>query len=315
MSRSSRRDQRLHLYALGNDRCPICLTAFERSAVEAGTEVTLEHVPPQGLGTGSIAMCLTCAACNNTAGEGIDHAATSLARWTTRSRKVRVDFPGAEPLTGYWTPGGNGGLLVHGRPGVEPKITADTKFRISFTVPKPRFAAVSHLKSAYLSVFSLLGHHGYRYADSKALLPVRQQIMNPGDEVIRQHFACKAGDCTAAGNAIIMNREQQHWAVRVGDCIVLLPRGGDESFFEEAEVLRGDGHGTINGPLWYPLKFGQGYRGSMTFKEDVDIRAEFGVDNLFGKDGKTVDKNGTEYPFVIADHQGLHASFVATPRA
>ncbi len=174
---------------------------------------------------------------------------------------------------------------------------------------------MSHLKSAYLSVFSLLGQHGYRYGESKALLPVRQQIMNPGDEVIRQHFACKAGDCTVGGNAIIMNREQHHWAVKVGDCIVLLPRGGDESFFEEAEVLRGNGHGTINGPLWYPLKFGQDYRESMTFKEDVDIRAEFGVDNLFGKDGKTVGRNGIEYPFVIADHQGLHASFVATPRA
>ncbi len=204
---------------------------------------------------------------------------------------------------------------MHGRPGVEPKITADTKFRISFTVPKPRFAAVSHLKSAYLSVFSLLGQHGYRYAESKALLPVRQQIMNPGEEVIRQHFACKAGDWAVEGNAIIMNREQQYWAVKVGDCIVLLPQGGDESFFEEAEVLRGDGHGTINGPLWYPLKFGQDYRGSMTFKSDVDIRAQFGVDNLFGKYGKAVDSNGTEYQFVIADHQGLHASIVEMPRA
>ena len=315
MSRSSRRDQRLHLYDLGNDRCPICLTAFERTAVEAGNEVTLEHVPPTGLGIGSIAMCLTCKPCNNTAGEGVDHAATSLARWSTRTTKVRVDFPDAAPLTGYWTPGNNGGLLVHGRPGVEPQITADTKFQISVKLPRPRFAVVSHLKSAYLSVFSLLGQHGYRYAASEALLPVRQQIMNPGEEVIREHFACKAGDCTDARNAIIMNRERQHWAVKVADCIVLLPRGGDESFYKETEVIRSDGHGTINGPLWYPIKFGQDYRGSMTFKNDVDIRAQFGVDNLFGKDGKTVDSNGVERPFVIADHQGLTASFVAMPGA
>ena len=313
MSRSSRRDQRLHFYDLGNDRCPICLTGFERRAVEAGTEATLEHVPPRGLSTGSTALCLTCKRCNNTAGEGVDQAATTLARWTSRSIKVRVDFPGMPPLTGHLTPGGNGGLLVQGRPGVESRLAADAEFRISFKLPKPRFAAVSHLKSAYLSVFSLLGPHGYGYAESRALLPVRQQIMNPGEEIIRDHFACKAGDCTVDGDAIIMNREQQHWAVKVGDCIVLLPRGGDESFYEEAEAIRGDGHGTINGPAWRPLKFGQDYRGSMTFKTDVDIRALFGVDNLFGKDGKTVDTNGIERPFVIADHQGLDASFIAKP--
>lgn len=315
MSRSSRRDQRLHLYDLGNNRCPICLTAFDRTAVEIGRDVTLEHVPPRGLGIGSIAMCLTCKPCNNTAGEGVDHAATSLARSSSRTTKVRVDFPGAVPLTGYWTPGDNGALLVHGRPGVEPQITADTKFRISFKLPKPRFALVSHLKSAYLSVFSLLGQHGYRYAESDALRPVRHQIMSPRDEVIREHFACKVGDCTVQGNPIIMNRKQQHWAVKIGDCFVLLPRGGDESFFKEAEVIRGDGYGTLHGPLWYPLKFGQDFRGSMTFKEDVDIRAQFGVDNLFGTHGKTVDGNGIERPFVIVDHQGLNASFVATPGA
>ena len=204
---------------------------------------------------------------------------------------------------------------MHGRPGVEPQITADTKFQISCNLPKPRFAVVSHLKSAYLAVFSLLGQYGYRYAESRALLPVRQQIMNPREEVIREHFACKAGDCTVEGNAVIMNREQQHWAVKVEDCIVLLPRGGDELFFKVAEVILGDGHGTIDGPLWRPIKFGQDYRGSMTFKEDFDIRARFGVDNLFGKDGKTVDSNGIERPFVIADHQGLNASFVAMPGA
>ena len=315
MSRSSRRNQRLHLYDLGNDRCPICLTNFERTAVEAGRDVTLEHVPPRGLATGSIAMCLTCKPCNNKAGEGVDHAAISLARWTTRSARVRVDFPSAPPMTGYWTPGNNGGLVVYGRPGVEPQITADTKFQMSYKLPQVKLAVVSHLKSAYLSVFSLLGSHGYRYAESRALLPVRQQIMNPGEKVIQEHFACKVDNCTVDGNAIIMNREQQHWAVKVGDCIVLLPRGGDDLFYEEAEVVRSGGHGTINGPLWYPLKFGQDYRGSMTFKTGVDIRALSGVDNLFGKDGKTVDGNGIERPFVVADHQGLNATLVAMPGA
>ena len=58
---------------------------------------------------------------------------------------------------------------MRGWPGVEPKIAADTKFRIRIKVPNSRFAVLSHLKSAYLSVFSLLEPHGYRYAESRVL--------------------------------------------------------------------------------------------------------------------------------------------------
>ena len=312
MSRSSRQNQRLHFYDLGNDRCPICLIAFERRAVVAGKEVTLEHVPPKGLSTSSIGMCLTCATCNNTAGQGMDQAAVSLARQTSGSIKVRVDMAGTPPMTGYWTRGGNGGLLVRGRLGVEPKITSDTKFQISFKLPEPRVATMSYLRAAYLAVFSLLGPHGYRYAQGKALLRVREQIVCPDEQII-DHFACKVGGFNLPGEAIIMSREKQHWAVKIGNCVVLLPRRDDEGFYEEAEVICNGGHGTINGPVWRPVKFGVNHRGSMMFKDGVDIRAHFGVKNLFGQDGKMIDNNGVEWPFVIADHQRSHATIIAMP--
>ena len=67
MSRTSLREQRLHLFERGNDRCPICLAPFTERDVEQGEAVTLEHVPPRSFKAGGIAMCLTCADCNNSA--------------------------------------------------------------------------------------------------------------------------------------------------------------------------------------------------------------------------------------------------------
>ena len=67
MSRMSLRDQRLRLFRLGNDRCPICLAVFTEQEAEQGEVVTLEHVPPKSFKVGGFAMCLTCADCNNSA--------------------------------------------------------------------------------------------------------------------------------------------------------------------------------------------------------------------------------------------------------
>ena len=312
MSRKSQRDQRLHLYELGNDRCPICLTSFDKTAVEYGKEVTLEHVPPKGLSNNSIAMCLTCAKCNNTAGKGADFAAISLARVKNRSIDVRVDFPDCKPLTGKWTPGG--GLLILGRPGVEPGITANTNFQISFSLPTSRFASVSHLKSAYLSVFSLLGTHGYRYAESKALRQVCEQIMNPHDE-IKKHYALKIGDLDLDGIAVLMNRDHQYWAVKIEDCIIILPKGGNDSFYEEAEVFKNNGRGTISGPIWYPVKFDRAPNAELTREKVRQLKESMEVDNLFGQEGKIFLNNGNEWPVVVAFHHESVASILKLPDA
>ena len=73
------RDRRLRqrLFDAGNNRCPICLSEFERLDVVAGTEVTLEHAPPKSLG--GVPICLTCKSCNNKASL-IDHHAHLSAK-------------------------------------------------------------------------------------------------------------------------------------------------------------------------------------------------------------------------------------------
>ena len=85
MSRKSPRQQRLHLFKQGNDRCPICLASFTERDVEQGTAVTLEHVPPKSFKVDSIAMCLTCFDCNNCASR-VEHAAYEAKR----EPKVRI---------------------------------------------------------------------------------------------------------------------------------------------------------------------------------------------------------------------------------
>ena len=310
MSKSSPRNQRLHLYRLGNDRCPICLASFSENAVEVGQAVTLEHVPPKGLSAKSIAMCITCARCNRTAGKGVDQAAIRLGRQKREGMKVDVDFPGTPTVTGKVMLGSRK-ILVHGRSGDSPpQLKVGESIKLSVWQPNPRFAAVSHLKSAYLSVFSLLGPSGYRYAESKALLRVREQIMNPADEIIK-HFAYKVVESGLYSDGITMDRDRQHWAVKIGDCFVFLPKGGDDNFYERAKVAFNVGHG-INGIFWHPVKFSSQHQILAMFKEDFAIKANCGADNLFGSDSHVVVDN-VEAQCVVADHQGLEVTLVLMP--
>ena len=311
MSRSTTSNRRLHLYRIGNDRCPICLAPFSKNAVESGQEVTLEHVPPKGLCANSIAMCLTCAKCNSAAGKGVDPAAITLERQKSEGIKVVVDFPLRPLVTGKIMLDSRQ-ILVIGRSGDNPpQLKAGETIKFSVKLPEPRLAAVSHLKSAYLSVFSLLGPCGYRYAKSKALLQVREQIMSPADEIIK-YFAYKVADPSRYSDGIIMDRERKHWAVKIGDCFVFLPKGGDESFYEKGKVTLNGDHGTIDGHFWQPVKFDPRNKFQVILKEDSAAKAWFGVDNLFGKDGQ-VAVDGVEIECVVADHQGLEVTLVPKP--
>ena len=76
---STAKKQRIRLFKRGNDRCPICLTAFTEQDVEHGSTVNLEHVPAEVLVQESsirddsdppraVAMCLTCKPCNSRTG-------------------------------------------------------------------------------------------------------------------------------------------------------------------------------------------------------------------------------------------------------
>ena len=313
MSRTSRRERRLHLFELGNDRCPICLAPFAERDVAQGKAVTLEHVPPTSFKAGGIAMCLTSTLCNNSANR-VEQSAVEARR----EPKARIDMPGLPTQTGYVSVDVSGRIDVRmSKPRVATDAVSDVlrsrqPFTMTFTEPTAHYASIPWLKAAYLSVFSLLGVYGYRYAQGPAVERVRRQIMNPEDEIIR-HFAVKAPAAWQEGDGIVMSRRQTPcWAVKMRECIVLLPRNWDMSFYDWTDGLPSPG-GKLTvggGPLWYPARFGQRRVASIAFREGSGPRRMLGED-LFGKQGR-VTKGDNVTPFVVADYSDQDATVMVT---
>ena len=168
------------------------------------------------------------------------------------------------------------------------------------------------LKAAYLSVFSLLGKYGYRYAQGEAIEQVRGQIMEPSKEIVRQfHFAAPPEWQHEDGAAISL-RQRPCWVVKMGNCLVLLPRGWDTSFYEWMEsTASGEGNLTLGGgPLWYPRKFGYACPGSITFREDADFLKR---NDIFGCTGSR-HHDGIKVPFVMVDRSTRHITLLIAPR-
>ena len=275
MSRTGRdRRLRLRLFELGNDKCPICLTGFTEVGVREGKTVTLEDVPPKSFNADGFAMCLTCADCNNNASR-VEKLAAEMDRAPEQGWKAQLtmDKGGIPPQTVYVTGdgpienirkyldvGGTGpikvrskGLRVSEEEFSRALLRPDQTLRLQYSFDE-RYASVAWLKAAYLSVFSLLGKYGYRYAQGEAIEQVRGQIMEPSKEIVRQfHFAAPPEWQHEDGAAISL-RQRPCWVVKMGNCLVLLPRGWDTSFYEWMEsTASGEGKLTLGGgPLWYP---------------------------------------------------------------
>ena len=237
MSRERGRDARKRFYDRGNSRCPICLTSFTKDAVEAGMEVTLEHVPPKALG-GSV-KCLTCTDCNQSASKSLDQAVAmrvraDAARKAGRGEKVELDVCGAKHTT-YLSPDGISRKDLDSRLVSEPLVKSflqqlgdrkliflaqlqrgpdwDVTKGITITARRPsaNHMAVSWLRSSYLLVFSLLGQSGYRYAESEAIRPIRDQIMRPDEELVPS-LLCDVSQLRVPDELILINNWQQPFA-------------------------------------------------------------------------------------------------------
>ncbi len=301
---------RLELFEAGNTRCPLCLTEFTEAEVEAGSVVTLEHAPPRSLGGRPV--CLTCKKCNLSAGHKVDQAAVALER--ERKTGARAEFS-IEGETAY-------GRILEEQGGLVVRITSysapafnkrrsGTAINMTVTTWNPRYAAISRLKSAYLLLVSLLGRHGgYRCAEGAAM--VRKQIMKPKAKIIERFALRIKGPSLRAPDGVYLNRKGTPcWAVKIADCMVLLPRGGDESFYTDAEIFRGDRVDIGDGPMWAPVRFGETPTGIATYREESDAHKAIGEINLFGAKGRW-SIEGRDHPFVIADHQGRYIVMLST---
>ena len=227
---------RLRLYDRGNVKCPICLAAFTRKQTSAGKVVTLEHVPPKFLG--GQARCLICKACNAETGRDIDQIAAASKQPT----KVTVNILGKHDSFYLSKEGKEITPAFGGYTQQDMRKLRDSKsgtFTMSLRIPNRQAVATSWLKSAYLAVFSLLGPvEAYEYVRSKALVTVRQQILDP-----LNHGA--AGNYVDVGLGDIPNKDillvadpVPCWMIKIDDKIVVLPLDGDNTVDEPLSELR-----------------------------------------------------------------------------
>ena len=332
MSRKSGPRARIGLYRAGNVRCPICLTAFTEAEARAGATVTLEHVPPKAVG-GSV-MCLTCTRCNAHAGGTVDQAIAMMGREMSGGGvKLALDVFGTKHTT-YSLPDDDAlqeriAKLSVRNPSVKDfqkqieskgrktvlltEITRgptwDPSTGINVTPIRPQWdrVAVSWVRSAYLMVFSLLGKGGYRYAESEAVRPIREQLLNPDEDL----EVCSLWDLSSLSkskNLIVMRRREDPscWVVKVDRIGVMLPQGGTTE--KQLEVTALPDQITIkrrNLLAWKSTKFGRQLSLELVLRDDSKDAGE----ELFGRE-LCIPVGEHERRFVVANQEGLAATFL-----
>ena len=332
MSRTSHgpgRDRRLRqrLFDAGNNRCPICLSEFDRSDAVAGTEVTLEHAPPKSLG--GVPICLTCKSCNNKASLIDQHAFSSVKarnEWAEgRGAPIVVDLFGHKRSYRFTPHDSNApyparkhlfrnGTIQLGP--LPPKEHLDANKGISFRIPqRDDFEFASMIKSAYLMVFSLMGANGYKFAENIGLQPVREQIMNPEKKILKGGFIgtmrLDSDDYRKLDRPIVFlckTEPYPFWIVPMwNDNAVFLSCGATEPIDELVMNFKGADipFGSLVG--WVSRRF----NGSSAIGGTVDERTNDSHDSLGGTVGGPFPTSMGAWLFVMVFHQ--MKDFVALP--
>ena len=318
-----KRRLRQRLFNAGNTRCPICLSIFSRSDIAAG-KVTLEHAPPESLQ--GPAICLTCRQCNNNASRIDQHAfwgKRATDEWSLgQGARVEIDFWGFKKSSRYFPTDSNAPLptrvsdLLKGsiKLGALPsKEHLDINKGIRFRIPRSsRYESVSMIKSAYLMVFSLMGEGGYKFTESVALKPVREQIMNPGKRILKGCFVVKGTtpETTKVKKQMVFLCHAAHpplWMIPMWDGkVVLLPCGGPEPIDEF--VASEDDIKIENNQLtgWTTCRFDE----SVRITGSVSKESGIADGTLVGTTGLVPTYNGKWEWMVVDHHMG---QYVALP--
>ncbi|WFE19520.1 HNH endonuclease [Solwaraspora sp. WMMD937] len=222
--------------------CPCCLTAYSREAIAAGV-LTVEHVPPQGLG--GRGLLLTCSKCNNSSGTHFDsHAirradAEDFMRGKVTGRTLPATFRiDGIPLRGtaQWT---EEGIQIFGVPKRNDRRVQDAHFaaldayaesgntspNASFTV-HARFdearARLSWIRAAYLAAFAAIG---YVYIWREVMYPVREQLKNPDARILPTYMFRRPEAAPDERRILLVDEpdELRCVAVSMGEHTVFLP--------------------------------------------------------------------------------------------
>lgn len=259
--------------------CPLCLgtdvetgkrtlLVFPRAAVRERF-LTAEHVPPKSFG--GKALVLTCARCNSGAGTELDAHARNrenpvdvvLLGRKIKPRRVRLTVGEDSVEADIVADGSNIDLCVGERRRRQPRdltrreaqfrdalakaIAEERELGINFIGDRysERRARVSWLRSAYLSLFAIMG---YRYALAPALDLVRRQIREPEVEHIPTFLAVLKEPAAWSERGIHIVEDgagAQYWAVRMGRYLAFLPDTPDDHFYERLAVRSRGNRGVI----------------------------------------------------------------------
>ncbi|MDE0101688.1 MAG: hypothetical protein OXN89_04855 [Bryobacterales bacterium] len=258
-----------------------------------------------------IGMCLTCSGCNQGESNGLDKA-TMLAM---QPPQATVELLG-KPYRAKMTRDSDGTFVLTATRPYDPVILfkepekGDIKIHIQLV--NQRIASVGFLRYAYLSVFSLLGNRGYRYAAGDGASQVRHQIMNPDRAIIERSTVYDASKAKDSWIAMRLD-PPKCWLVRIGEAMVFLPVSGDRSFYEKSERIRREGAFTLRRRyVWKPVKFGRTVPKSFTMENRQywrDLKRNLGGEP-FGAGIRETDENGKVSDFVVADYGQLEVTLL-----
>ena len=188
--------------------CPLCLKTF--NLIDLSEEekdiLSLEDIPPKALG--GKATLVTCKTCNNTCGHKVDSFLTNELEYRFGEKKRSSDgqrvilSTGENKTNAILSIGKEKDLIFHfhGNPKQQQKSlhlistlqNYGSNWNLNMTLlaskekKRNNFAAkVALLKTAYLFAFERLG---YSYILNDSLTLVREQIFNPGAQILHNAF-------------------------------------------------------------------------------------------------------------------------------
>ena len=326
MAGKTLRERRLKFFSLGNTHCPICLVSLSEDGVRPGPVATLEHVPPKAVGGRE--ACLTCRPCNALASATSDQA----VKRSKSPPDLEVDVHGTKRTARFWPDGippsrmpyrfgagaaakeaerqlRNETIVAVTQPIAFDQATTIKEIFLAHKSANERHLMLSYLRSAYLLVFSLLGSSGYVYVRSEALRPIREQILNPGeDTALSLVRGLPSGSPSGIVITLRINARPFFWSVRFDDgACVLLPHGGSEDDYRRIAEL--PEHQRIRGWEWQPPKFGS----ISVSRHRLPDRPGSDDDALFGR-GYLTTSNGGDYAqrWVVVNEVG--DAMMAGPR-
>lgn len=267
--------------------CPLCNVLFPEQAIHAEI-LTIEHAPPESVGGKPLA--LTCKNCNSKSGDSIDAAIANRNKLFEAIKAItgkKQNYQGRASLR-------MGGESINvrievneGTISIKPPIKINNPKKLEsykkymmdlskvgkwdgeeFTITPTdkyqiKYSKIGDLKSAFIICFALFG---YRYALSKRLSLVREQILNYNSEIINRFWFASDPDIEKINFICLVENPIPAIAVRLDKSTILLPwLEGPEDFYQNIED-----NFDLNNPIKFQGEF-------LEWPESLEMKMDYSI--------------------------------------